>query len=165
MTATDSPLRLSDAPSLHLPWMHALIRAGAQFARSEAAVTDANAKAGYAVHYVLCGDGPGTVKDGTDFLTAIAKARRLVATGAGRIVFLTFGDTPDGRLHQSLNSFVHHANRALTAHRAEFAVIPIHRPPASAALPTGVSAERPENHSRAPLETPSSFKENVASAS
>ncbi|MFN4130047.1 MAG: hypothetical protein ACK4GC_09560, partial [Paracoccaceae bacterium] len=44
------------------------------------------------------------------------------------VVFLTFGDTQDGRLHLSLISFAHHAGRALTAHPAEFAVIPIHQP-------------------------------------
>ena len=130
MTATDLPQQMlaSGSPSLKLPWMQALIHAGAQLAQPDEAVTEAAGDAKDAVHYVLCGSGPGTVEDGTDFLTAVAKARRLVATGARRIVFLTFGDTPEGRLRQSLISFARHAGRALTAHPAEFAVIPVHRP-------------------------------------
>ncbi len=130
MTATDpSPQMLPPAsPSLKLLWMQALIGAGAQLARPEVAMTEATGTAKDAVHYVLCGTGPGTVEAGTDFLTAVAKARRLVATGARRVVFLTFGDTQDGRLHLSLISFAHHAGRALTAHPAEFAVIPIRQP-------------------------------------
>ncbi|NEX45651.1 hypothetical protein [Pseudotabrizicola algicola] len=116
------------SPSLNLPWMQALIRAGAQLTRPDVAMAEAAGSAKDAVHYVLCGSGPGTVEAGADFLTAVAKARRLVATGARRVVFLTFGDTKDGRLHLSLISFAHHARRALVTNPAEFAVVPIRRP-------------------------------------
>lgn len=130
-TAVPHPMLTSGSPSLKLPWMQALIHAGAQLAQPDEVVTEAKGDAKDAVHYVLCGTGPGTVEAGTDFLTAVAKARRLVATGARRIVFLTFGDTQDGRMHQSLSSFARHAGRALTANPAEFAVIPIDRPAAT----------------------------------
>ncbi|MFN3722164.1 MAG: hypothetical protein ACK4VZ_03895 [Paracoccaceae bacterium] len=137
MIASEPPLPISsatltrpaspslNAPSLQLPWMQALIHSGARLSRPEESAEDVVGNAGNAVHYIRCGYGPGTVESGTDFLTAVAKARKLVATGAKRIVFLTFGDTPDGRLHQSLISFSRHASRALTAHPAEFAVVPI----------------------------------------
>ncbi|MDR7125657.1 hypothetical protein [Pseudotabrizicola sp. 4114] len=127
-TAVPHPMLASGSPSLKLPWMQALIHAGAQLAQPDEVVTEAKGDAKDAVHYVLCGSGPGTVEAGTDFLTAVAKARRLVATGARRIVFLTFGDTQEGRMHQSLISFARHAGRALTANPAEFAVIPLDRP-------------------------------------
>jgi hypothetical protein len=128
MTDTEPPRPPSPlmSPSLHLPWMQALIHSGARLNRAEVCLEEAgNAKD--AVHYIQCGAGPGTVETGTDFLTAVAKARRLVATGARRIVFLTFGDTPDGRLNRSLLSFSRHAGRALTAHPAEFTVVPVDR--------------------------------------
>lgn len=130
MTVTDpQPHKLSPAsPSLKLLWMQALIGAGAQLARPEVAMTDTPATSKDAVHYILCGAGPGTTEAGTDFLTAVAKARKLVAGGARRVVFLTYGDTKDGRLHLSLISFAHHAGRALTARPAEFAVVPIRQP-------------------------------------
>ena len=112
-------------PSLQLPWMQALIHSGARLSRADEICDGVSASAKTAVHYVRCGYGPGTVETGTDFLTAVAKARKLVAKGAQRIVFLTFGDTPDGRLHHSLISFSRHAGRALKTHPAEFAVVPL----------------------------------------
>ncbi|MDO8884421.1 MAG: hypothetical protein U0934_03365 [Pseudotabrizicola sp.] len=124
MTATEPPQPHCPpvSPSLQLPWMQALIQSGARLTRPDDFIEVAgNAKD--AVHYVRCGIGPGTVENGTDFLTAVAKARKLVATGARRIVFLAFGDTPDGQLHQSLISFSRNAGRALTAHPAEFTVV------------------------------------------
>jgi len=149
-TAVPHPMLSSGSPSLKLPWMLALIHAGAQHAQPGEVVTEAKGDAKDAVHYVLCGSGPGTVEAGTDFLTAVAKARKLVATGARRIVFLTFGDIQGGPMHQSLISFARHAGRALTANTAEFAVIPIDQPSPTCTLlaeqlPLTVPKSGPDN--------------------
>ncbi|MFN4156438.1 MAG: hypothetical protein ACK4HF_17470 [Paracoccaceae bacterium] len=147
MTETDPPQSPSTfaAPSLQLPWMQALIHAGAPLERLDETVTEASGDTRDAVHYVRCGFGPGTVEDGTDFLSAVTKARRLVATGARRIVFLTSGDTHDGRLHHSLLSLARHAGRALTVHPAEFAVIPVQIPALRGASIQTPGPSRPRN--------------------
>lgn len=117
------------APSLTLRWMQALIREDARLTQTDESVEKTVGHARDAVYYVKCGLGPEASNSGTDFLTAVARARKLVATGARRIVFLTFGDTPDRQLHRSLISFSRHARRALPANPAEFVVIPIDQAP------------------------------------
>lgn len=130
MTAIDPVPQVpkTASPSLSLAWMQPLLQAGAQLAPAEEAEPLAATASPDAVHYVMCGLGSGTVTAGTDFLSAVAKARKLVASGARRVVFLTYGDTQDGQLFKSLRSFSLHVSRALTARPAEFAVIPIRRP-------------------------------------
>lgn len=120
------------APSLRAPWLQALIRAGAQLSNADCSATEVRPEARDAVHYVRCSASPGAV--GPDFLSAMAQARRLVALGARRIVFLTDGDHVDDRLYQSLHCFSRHSARALSSQGAEFAVIPVHHPEAARAL-------------------------------
>ncbi|WP_146036470.1 hypothetical protein [Pseudotabrizicola formosa] len=131
MTATDpgQPHPPSASPSvpprLDLPWMQALIAAGAVLSDSDDTNAVASAQANNAVHYIRCGNGPGDKEAGTDFLSAVSRARRLVATGARRIVFLTLEDKADCGLRQSLISFSRNAGRALPARPTEFVVVPV----------------------------------------
>lgn len=121
------PLSPGAAPRLDLPWMQALIAAGAGFAEADSGDPVTPGQAGNAVHYIRCGSGPDSAQTGTDFLTAVSRARKLISTGARRIVFLTTEDQPDGQLRHSLISFSRHAGRALPARPAEFAVVPVSR--------------------------------------
>lgn len=114
------------SPSVQLPWMRALIHADAKLAAQDEGMDDLACAARDAVYYIRCGLGPDAASAGIDFLTAVGRARKLVAQGARRIVFLTSGDTPDGQLQKSLLSFSHHVRRALCVHQAEFTVVPLH---------------------------------------
>lgn len=127
MTATEPQpsLPTPHTPRLELPWMKVLLHAGASGMGSEDWAPDATGGSKDAVHYVRCDCGSDAAKSGTDFLSAVAKARRLVTAGAHRIVFLTSGDTSDGRLHRSLLSFSRNAGRVLKKRPAEFVVVPI----------------------------------------
>ncbi|MDO9637732.1 MAG: hypothetical protein Q7J44_04255 [Pseudotabrizicola sp.] len=113
------------SPRLDLPWMQALIAAGAGLSDTDASDQIAAGQANNAVHYIRCGSGPKNAGAGTDFLTAVSRARQLISTGARRIVFLTTEDRPDGPLRHSLTSFSRHAGRALPARPTEFAVVPV----------------------------------------
>lgn len=112
-------------PRLDLPWMQALIAAGAGLSDPDLSDGPTKAHAGNAVHYIRCGTGPECKEAGTDFLTAVSRARSLVATGATRIVFLTPANTPDCALRHSLLSFSRHAGRAVQTRPTEFTVIPV----------------------------------------
>lgn len=131
MTATDPPqphppsVSPSVPPRLDLPWMQALIAAGAGVADPDGNEDSATGETSNAVHYIRCGGGPGCIGTGNDFLTAVSRARKLVANGARRIVFLTTENTPDCALRHSLISFSRHASRALPARPTEFVVVPL----------------------------------------
>lgn len=121
------PNLTSAAPRLDLPWMQALIAAGAGLTDHDSSDQTATDHASNAVHYIRCGSGPECKETGTDFLSAVSYARKLISTGARRIVFLTTEDRPDGPLRHSLLSFSRHAGRALPARATEFTVVPVKR--------------------------------------
>ncbi len=110
------PTPSRDTTALAARWCHAFTRAGVRLARSDGHATDMHD----AIHLVLCGPPETPDGAGTDFLTAVAKARALVAAGARRIVFVICGGPQTEGMCRSLNSFSQHAGRAVNGKRVFF---------------------------------------------